>query len=160
MKYLVTGGAGFIGSHLIERLLADGHQVICIDDLSTGYKEYLPTSNLLIFIDAKIQKLNIEDLDNDILSLFVRYSYAINQFIHNDLHNGNWKVRKHPKIKNMYQIVVYDLTGKHIKTLINKNQKPGYHSTTWNGNSVPSGLYICRLSFGNQTITQKMLLMK
>lgn len=36
MKILITGGAGFIGSHLTERFLADGHQVIAIDDLSTG----------------------------------------------------------------------------------------------------------------------------
>lgn len=36
MRYLITGGCGFIGSHLAEALLAAGHQVIALDDLSTG----------------------------------------------------------------------------------------------------------------------------
>lgn len=36
MRYLITGGCGFIGSHLAESLLADGHQVTVLDDLSTG----------------------------------------------------------------------------------------------------------------------------
>ena len=36
MKYLITGGAGFIGSHLIEKLIARGDQVIALDNLSTG----------------------------------------------------------------------------------------------------------------------------
>src|SRR5438477_3552448 len=35
-RYLITGGAGFIGSHLAERLLAEGHSVCVLDDLSTG----------------------------------------------------------------------------------------------------------------------------
>ena len=41
MKVLVTGGAGFIGSHLTERLVADGHQVRVLDDLSTGSRSNL-----------------------------------------------------------------------------------------------------------------------
>ena len=40
-KYLVTGGAGFIGSHLVDRLLKSGQRVIVIDDLSSGKKENL-----------------------------------------------------------------------------------------------------------------------
>ena len=39
--WLVTGGAGFIGSHLVESLLADGHRVLVLDDLSTGRRENL-----------------------------------------------------------------------------------------------------------------------
>lgn len=42
MKVLVTGGAGFIGSHIADRLLADGHEVVVLDDLSTGHIEQLP----------------------------------------------------------------------------------------------------------------------
>jgi UDP-glucose 4-epimerase len=42
MKVIVTGGAGFIGSHIADRLLADGHQVVVLDDLSTGHVEQVP----------------------------------------------------------------------------------------------------------------------
>lgn len=41
MKAMVTGGAGFIGSHLVERLVAEGHQVVAVDDLSAGSLENL-----------------------------------------------------------------------------------------------------------------------
>ncbi len=37
-RILVTGGAGFLGSHLIDRLLGDGHEVLCVDNLFTGTK--------------------------------------------------------------------------------------------------------------------------
>jgi UDP-glucuronate decarboxylase len=41
MRILVTGGAGFIGSHLIDRLMNDGHEVICVDNFYTGKKHNL-----------------------------------------------------------------------------------------------------------------------
>ena len=39
MKVLVTGGAGFVGTNLIKRLISEGHEVMSIDDYSTGKKE-------------------------------------------------------------------------------------------------------------------------
>ena len=41
MKILVTGGAGFIGSHVVDAYLAAGHEVIVVDNLSTGKTENL-----------------------------------------------------------------------------------------------------------------------
>src|SRR5947208_4756723 len=46
MRILVSGGAGFIGSHLCERLLADGNEVLCIDNFFTGRRE-----NILLLMD-------------------------------------------------------------------------------------------------------------
>ena len=41
MRILITGGAGFIGSHLTDRLVADDHQITILDNLATGRKENL-----------------------------------------------------------------------------------------------------------------------
>lgn len=41
--------------------------------------------------------------------LFMRSSLLTKNFMHGDLHDGNWKVKSHPNIKNMYQIIIYDL---------------------------------------------------
>ena len=67
-KVLITGGAGFIGSHLCERLLKEGYQVICMDNLITGKKEnisHLLNNTDFKFIQYDVSKyINIEeDLD-------------------------------------------------------------------------------------------------
>ncbi|MGD8237760.1 MAG: NAD-dependent epimerase/dehydratase family protein [Armatimonadota bacterium] len=48
MKIVVTGGAGFIGSHLADRCLGEGHEVVIIDDLSTGFRRNVnPDANFV-----------------------------------------------------------------------------------------------------------------
>ncbi len=56
-RFLVTGGAGFIGSHLCDRLLADGASVVCVDNFMTGQRENLKTlspNKNFQFVDADI----------------------------------------------------------------------------------------------------------
>ncbi|MFM7885530.1 MAG: NAD-dependent epimerase/dehydratase family protein, partial [Pseudanabaena sp.] len=54
MQFLITGGAGFIGSHLTDKLLLDGHHVVVIDNLSTGNRRNLPNHPRLRFIEKNI----------------------------------------------------------------------------------------------------------
>ncbi len=58
MKALVTGGAGFIGSHIVDRLLDDGHQVIVLDDFSTGHRSNLPEHDALTIIEGDISNVD------------------------------------------------------------------------------------------------------
>lgn len=65
-KILVTGGCGFIGSHLVESLVDDGHTVRILDDLSTGRCEYVPKSCELVVgdvIDGGLVKACMHDVD-------------------------------------------------------------------------------------------------
>jgi len=59
MRYLVTGGAGFIGSNLCEDLLNRGNEVVCLDNFSTGYFH-----NIKDFINNKNFKLIVGDIRN------------------------------------------------------------------------------------------------
>ena len=56
-RVLVTGGAGFIGSHLADRLLADGFAVTVLDNLATGVREYVPSNAVFVEGDVADQGL-------------------------------------------------------------------------------------------------------
>jgi len=65
-RTLITGGAGFLGSHLCDRLIGEGHQVICVDNLLTGSKEniaHLLDNENFTFIEHDVSKpLDLESL--------------------------------------------------------------------------------------------------
>ena len=59
MRYLIIGGAGFIGSHVVESLLAGGHDVTVLDNLVSGAREFVPPRAKFIWGDIRSK----EDLD-------------------------------------------------------------------------------------------------
>ena len=71
MRFLVTGGAGFIGSHLVDRLVAEGHQVTVIDNLSTGNLKNLHQSI------SKIEFHQADILNKDLVEQLVATSDVV-----------------------------------------------------------------------------------
>ena len=66
MKILITGGAGFVGSHLADKLINEGHEITVIDDLSTGQYsnvEHLEgEKNFRLIIDTVLNEKLMEEL--------------------------------------------------------------------------------------------------
>ncbi|HBP21835.1 MAG TPA: nucleoside-diphosphate sugar epimerase [Planctomycetes bacterium] len=80
LRYLLTGGAGFIGSHLADRLLAAGHSVSVIDDLSTGRLEnlaHLRDHPRLSFARASIQNETVLDRLSSQADVIVHLAAAV-----------------------------------------------------------------------------------
>ena len=66
MHFIVTGGAGFIGSHLTEQLLSEGHSVTVVDNLATGRLQNLPDHPHLKFLQKNILACQPEDFTEQI----------------------------------------------------------------------------------------------
>ena len=66
MKILITGGAGFIGSHTIERLLKNGYEVVCLDNFDPYYNPNIKRKNITPFVENenfKLIKGDIQDIE-------------------------------------------------------------------------------------------------
>ena len=61
MKVYITGGSGFVGSHLTDRLISKGHEIFVVDNFATGRKDNLKKHSLLTFVEGSIADKNLID---------------------------------------------------------------------------------------------------
>ena len=108
MKYVVTGGAGFIGSHITEKLVQRGDDVIVIDDLNTGKEENLESIiEKINFVKGSILDIELLDkLTKDVEGVFhqaalasVQDSFSKPNEYHNVNVNGTENILKLAKKK-------------------------------------------------------------
>ena len=115
MKYLVTGGAGFIGSNITKKLVGEGEDVTVIDNLITGKEKNLDSViDKITFLKGDILDKNLlEDITNDVDGVFhqaalasVQDSFSNPEEYHNVNVNGTENILKLAK-KNNFKTPAY-----------------------------------------------------
>ncbi len=99
MKALVTGGAGFIGSHIVEKLLSEGHEVVCLDNFDPYYSPALKVQNIECFKENKNFSLIRGDVRDEELTRKI-LSRGIEYIFHNAAQAGVRASIKEPKKVN------------------------------------------------------------
>ena len=80
-RILVTGGCGFVGSHLVDRLMLSGHQVICLDNFQTGHKTNVAHWYILsgFIVEYRIGHPHFELIRHDVVD---RFMIEVDQIYH------------------------------------------------------------------------------
>ena len=101
MKILVTGGAGFIGSHLIKKLLEENFSVVCVDNFNDYYNPQIKEKNISGFVNNPNFKLYREDIRNfEALDKIFREEREIKKIVHLAAMAGVRNSIKYPALYN------------------------------------------------------------
>ena len=106
MKYIVTGGAGFIGSHLVDRLVAMGNEVSVIDDLSVG--KITNVNRKAIFSKRDVMRhysLDASILRSDIDAVFQPYLFKVDIVFFFEVYvaDHRFRLEKGGKVEELFQ---------------------------------------------------------
>lgn len=114
----------------------------------------------LAFIDSVFQSISpvgIEtepEMDRDVVEMFTLSQNYPNPF------NPSTMIRFQLPVSSYVSLKVYDLLGREVANLVDERESSGSHSVRFDASGLASGIYIYRLSTGDQAITRKMILMK
>lgn len=103
MSILVTGGAGFIGSHLVQRLLSDGKEVVVIDNFNDYYSPKIKRDNIKEFLKNPKFRLVEKDIRDDLEEVFQKYS--IEQIVHLAARAGVRASLENPQLYNEVNVL-------------------------------------------------------
>jgi len=157
-KYSVTMNEGLLGI-----LLSMGIQAEKIE--FTGISEYAALinfagrlGNINYRTEGRIKEQLITDFHLDINSVNAG-TYSLNNNYPNPF-NPVTRIGFRIPEQGQVKLIIYDLLGRAVQTLVNDNLKQGYYEVEWNASNYSSGVYFYRLAAGNFTQTKKMILLK
>lgn len=105
-------------------------------------------------VDYRLTSSNISTVGENIPNKFALYQNYPNPF--NPVTKINFDIPKNAKVS----LKIYDITGRHLSTLINESLSAGSYSCDYNAESLSSGVYIYKLEAGNFSETRKMMIIK
>lgn len=103
---------------------------------------------------AKLHKETTDDETNRKV-----YTYSLSQNYPNPF-NPSTTISYSIKEAGLVQLKVFDILGKEVTELVNKNQEPGNYNLTFDASNLPSGIYFYRLTSGNYSAIKKLILLK
>lgn len=121
----------------------------CVNLTAGTVQNVLPNISLTINYVVGIKELSTE----------IPESYQLHQNYPNPF-NPTTKIRFEIPKSGLTKLVVYDILGREISTLVNENLNPGIYETTFNAEYLSSGIYFYRLESDNYNITKKLILLK
>ncbi|MBN2424494.1 MAG: T9SS type A sorting domain-containing protein [Calditrichaceae bacterium] len=157
--------------YIIERIQSPDTVFALLDTLKGSGEEYVDTSVVVgqtYTYRVKAYKDSMgSEYSNEASLLYtgineikeIPIQYELSQNFPNPF-NPATKIKLSLLTAGFTKIIVYDLVGREIRTLVNKELRAGYHEVVFDGRNLPSGIYFYKVQSGNFSAVKKMVLMK